>query len=474
MRPFIAREAEIQALRSQIHQKKPTLSIIYGRRRIGKTALIQEALTGQRAYFFEGLENQGKSHQIQNFLSQLFFQTKSQPRPFSGSSPWREVFKELIPVCQEPVTLVFDEFQWMANDRTEIISDLKMVWEQYLSRASAVHLILCGSIASFMIKKVVKSKALFGRSDLIIHLKPFSLNETKLFLTGKSEDEIFLAQMMVGGVPKYLELLKREPSILLGMQNLGFKSNGYFVGEYDRIFVSHFGKNPDYRKIVECLAQSPYGLARSTLSKKTRIQAGGGLSALLYDLETAGFIRSYRPFNKGPKSRHIVYCLSDAYLRFYFSFIEPTLRKIENNLDDLFSRITQTSSFSSWLGRSFEYVCVDHAKKIAEILGFSGIDFTCGPYFELHGKRSQSGIQIDLLFDRADKVLCLCEMKYTASRPGKSVMAETQKKVELIQKRTKKTLQKILITKTRPTEDLLHSGYFYKTILAGELMDSCQ
>lgn len=463
---FSGRKQEIEQLQTLLNKAGPSLAIIYGRRRIGKSRLIAKALEKSPSLFFEGLEHQGRAQQIQNFLSQLAFQTKT---PLTGQpTRWRDAFMELLPFAKDSITIVFDEFQWMANYRSDIVSDLKMVWDQYLSKKGNIKLILCGSIASFMIKKVLQSKALYGRSDLVIHLKPFSLAETRLMLSGRSEEEALLAHILVGGVPKYLELLSQASSVFLGMQEQGFRPNGYFVGEYERIFVSHFGSNEDYGKIIQILAEHAYGLTRPQICQLAKIPAGGGLTNQLYDLETAGFIRSHVPFHKKKNSKQIIYCLMDPYMRFYHAFIKPNRKKIDSDLENIFTRISQTQAYSSWLGRSFEYLCADHAKKISEILGFSGIDYSFGPYF-LSGQKDQKGIQIDLLFDRADHVINLCEIKYTQTPPGLSLIPETEKKVELIRSITKKTIQKILLTKTFPSKDLLDRNYFYRVILAREL-----
>lgn len=468
---FIGRANEVKLLKETISLNKSTISILYGRRRIGKSALIKEVFREEKVYFFEGLENQDHAGQIENFMAQLAYQTK---KPLFSPPPkvWREAFLALLDLVKDQsVVLVFDEFQWMANYRSEIVSHLKMVWEQYLSKAGKVSLILCGSIASFMIKKVLNSKALFGRSDLVIHLQPFKLDETKKMLSPRADEEVLEAHILMGGIPKYLELLNKEPSIYQGIQKLAFRPHGYFLDEYKRIFVSHFGKNNDYKKIVETLAEHPYGLSRQQLCEAAKVEAGGWLTEQLFDLETAGFIQSYKPFDKSDESKHIIYCLKDPYFRFYFAFIKPYLKKIKGQTPDLFYRLTQKQIYSSWLGRSFEYTCQDHANKIAQILGFSGIDYVFGPYFE-PGSKTKKGIQIDLVFDRADKVITLCEIKYTEIPPGVELIEATEKKVNLIRAKTKKTIQKVLITKTMPSTQLVNRGYFYKIILAKNLIES--
>ncbi len=466
----MGRGAELARLRVFLDSADASISVVYGRRRIGKSELIRKALEERPAYFFEGLENQAKSEQIRNFLFQL---SRQAPGPVVDAdvTTWKEAFYQLHEVLKAaPGTVVLDELQWMANYRAEIVSELKMVWEQYLSRIPGVKLILCGSIASFMNTRVIKSSALYGRTDLVIHLEGFLLDETRQMLPGRGTDEVIEARMLVGGVPKYLELLREAPSVRLAMEELAFTANGYFVDEYDRIFTSHFGRNPDYHKIVRALAQNPYGLFRRDLAKKASLDLGGGLSEHLYNLEQAGFISSATPLDKGPSSRLIRYHLSDAYLRFYFTFILPAARKIRSGVQkNLFAMAAQTGRFNVWRGRAFEYLCMDHAGRIAERLGFSGIDFTHGPFFRSPGSRV-GGAQIDLLFSRADNVMTLCEMKCSLAPVGKKVVREVEARAAVLQEVfPSKTIQRVLVIHGEPSRELASSGYFYRIIRATEL-----
>ena len=362
-----------------------------------------------------------------------------------------------------------------ANDKVlrEIVSDLKMVWDQYFSKITGVKLILCGSIASFMTTKVVRSSALYGRTDLELHLKGFHLDETRQMLPGKGLDEVIEACLYFNGVPKYLELLRGYSSVRSAVEELAFRENGYFLEEYDRIFTSHFGRNPDFRKIVAALAAYPQGLFRRQLAQRAGVDMGGSLSEHLADLESAGFISSVVPFDKNDESRLITYYLSDPYMRFYFSFINPNLRKIRAGAPrDIFARLSQTGRFHAWRGKAFEHLWIAHARRIAEILGFSGVDFVFGPYFRAPG-RDATGLQVDLLFSRADNVLTLCEMKCSAAPVGASVVKEVEKKVSLLQRAfPSKTIQRVLVIHGAPSADLIRSGYFYRIIKAEELAGS--
>ncbi len=462
---FIGRKKELRLLHDIINTNRPTIGVVFGRRRIGKSELIKKAFEKEKVLIFEGLENRPKQDQIDNFLFQLFYQTKKEFHHIKVKS-WREAFMLLYEeVKRDSAHIVFDEFQWMANYRNEIVSELKPVWDLHISGIGGITLVLCGSIASFMINKVVKSNAFYGRSDLVIHLKNFLLPDTKKMLKGKGTSEIIEAQMLFGGVPKYLDLVREEPSVRIGIEELAFTETGYLTDEYGRIFLSHFGRTPEYERIIKILAEHSYGLFRQQISEKAGVDLGGGLTSHLRDLESARFISSATPFHKGHNSRLLKYSLSDAYLRFYFAFVRSNLKKIKSGIQtEIFGKISQSGAFSGWLGRSFEYLCAEHAARISEILGFSGIEFNCGPYFNAPGK-DPSGVQIDLLFDRKDNVITLCEMKYSLSPVGMNIIGEVQRKAEIIQNKFKnKTIQKVLISRSNPTSNLASSGYFYKII----------
>jgi AAA+ ATPase superfamily predicted ATPase len=468
---FVGRETELELLRGKVNSPRSSVCVVYGRRRIGKSALVEKALEGARSLTFEGLEGRPKQRQIDHFLTQLTHQTNT-VRPCGEIRNWYDAFMLLYESIRDnPRHIVLDEFQWMANYRAEIVSDLKPAWEQYLSKIPGLTLFLCGSIASFMVKRVIRSSALYGRIDAEIHVRPFHINEARYMLPDRGISEILDAYLLSGGVPKYLDLLREGPSVLMNMAQLGFSENGYFFGEYKRIFVSHFGKQPAYERIIASLAAHPYGLFRQQLVEKARVQAGGALSEHLDNLQKAGFITAATPIDKSPNSRYIKYFLSDAYMRFYHAFILPNQSTIlARTTDDIFLRRLQDAAAAAWMGRSFEYFCLYHAKAMAQMLGFSGIDYKCGPYFR-PAKGNKPGVQVDLLFDRSDHVVTLCEAKYSAQPVGVSVIPEVEKRAEQIRAACgTKTIQKVLITRVAPTRDLAASGYFYRVIKAEDFL----
>ena len=291
----------------------------------------------------------------------------------------------MLPVLEKrPTCIVLDEFQWMANYRREMVSDLKLVWEQYLAKVPGVKLILCGSIASFMATKVVRSSALYGRTDLEIHLKEFLLGEARQLLPDKGLDEVVEAYLYFGGVPKYLELVRDYPSVRRAVEELAFRENGYFVEEYERIFTSHFGRNPDFRKIVAALAACPQGLFRQELADQAGVAAGGLLTEHLADLEAAGFVSSVVPLDKDPNLA-ADQVLPERPVPAFLLRLHPA-QPAEDPLGHAARDVRSAGAdgrFHAWRGKAFEHLCIAHARRMAEILGFAGIDFACGPYFRL-------------------------------------------------------------------------------------------
>jgi uncharacterized protein len=466
---FVGREKERRSLRTIIEAKEPQIAVVYGRRRIGKTSLIREAVGREGALFIEGLEAQGTQAQIGSFLQQASRQLK---RKLPECSSWQEALLTLDQALgKQRMVIVLDEFQWLANYRQELVSTLKMVWENYLSRAPGRTLILCGSIASFMTTKVVKSSAFYGRTDLVVHLQGFQLKETARLLKRRGFQEVLDAQCFTGGVPKYLELLAGAPSVALGMDQLAFRPDGYFVEEYERIFVSHFGKNAEYQRLVSALAACPYGLNRRDLAAAAQIQEGGMLSQRLYDLEAAGFISSHSPFDKGAASRLIRYYLSDPWMSFYHGFMRSRLKQIrEGSKRDLFVTIRQSGAFRSWMGRAFELVCLRHQSQLAQLIGFDAIDYEAGPWFR-SPKNGLPGSQIDLAFDRADGVITLCEMKRQTASLGKAVITEVEQKVAALRAAyPRRTVQPVLVLDGPVSREVIQAGYFFRIIQAEDML----
>ncbi len=446
------RKEEIRRLKEKYRKNQATLIVLYGRRRVGKTALVEFSFQNEVLWKFEGLEGASSQSQLKNFHHQLcsYTQTKANQKKLPSedwTKNWNDAFKALAEALKKqkrkPVIVFFDEFQWLASMRSPFVSLFKSYWDNSFSKLTHCRFVLCGSISSFMVKKVIRSKALYGRIDTEINLKPLLLFETQLFFGGKrTNQEIIEIAMALGCIPQYLKELNPSLSLRQNLNENAFSQSGFFFQEFSRLFISHFGKHPIYQNMIEKLSQKP--LNAEELAKKCSLKTGGRFSDLLFDLELAGFIEKVTPVHKSLYSKQICYRIYDEYLHFYFRFIKPNQAQIiQGHLDS--SSLTGQPSYQQWQGLAFERLCRKNARLIAEYLRFSGIQYKGGSWFTRQ-KKNTPGAQIDLLFERADRVLTVCEMKYVDSLSGEKITQEFDHKIKILQNDYPKFgIQKVLI-----------------------------
>lgn len=443
-------------------QTEACIIVVYGRRRVGKTELIEQTFADRQILKFEGIEGQNTQRQQATVLSEL---SKYAEEPLLAKitpDHWLDVFELIKPyVSTGPWTLYFEELQWLANYQTDFIADLKYAWDNFFKNNPQLILILCGSSPSFMIDKVLKSKALYNRSQHELPLKPFSLKETCDFLKNKSLSEVMDAYLLVGGMPEYLKRAQTESSILLSIAQQSFTPGGFFTHEYERIFTSSLASNIHYQKIVEFLGLHHFA-SRLEIQKYLNINSGGTLSTLLLDLEESGLIQSYTPFDLSENSKLVRYVISDAYLQFFYKFIKPKIKAIEAG--DFIHNPLSALNFSAlekWKGFAFERFCRAQHRSIAKILGFEAVRYQHGAYFKRSiSNLTQSGFQIDLIFARDDKVYTVCEIKYLNSPVSKKVIAEFEKKIELLDPPKNISIHRVLITANGAEESLIKAHYF--------------
>lgn len=471
---FIGRKDELSSLRAEIQSDRACLAVVYGRRRVGKSFLIAEAARGARFYSFEGLENQSSLAQRRIFKEQLANYGVAVDE--DGVPSWYKLLSKLQALISsdEPTVILLDELQWLANYRSELISNLKLVWDQILSKNSRVKLILCGSVASFMVRKVIRSKALYGRSNLAIHLLPFKLAETRDMFPDKSLEEVVLAQLFVGGVPKYLNLLSDKSSVLLSLAFHCRGRNAYFFDEFTKIFVSHFGNDNTYERLVRYLNGKTNGATREEICSALDISNSGQLSEILENLEFGGLITSFVPFNKNTNSKLRLFVLSDHFIKFYLTFLEPIKLKGQIEKFDFLNDIFHTPKMASFLGSCFELLCLNHKHEIARALEFSGIRYRAGPFFRRNsGKKAgekrggDEGVQLDLVFQREDKVVTVCEIKYQVEPAGLDVAKKLNQAIAKIPELKSKTIQKVLITNEAAAKTV-QAGIHFSRVLSSE------
>ena len=311
-----------------------------------------------------------------------------------------------------------------------------------------------------MINHVANSRALYNRSQHEFHLQELTLAESKKLLNKPSDQEVMDTYLSIGGIPEYLFKMKESSSSYLSLCQHSFKKNGFFVHEYKRIFVSSMQDNPHYKNIIAFLAARKFA-SRSDIVAHLGRTSGGVITKLLTDLEICGFIRHYVPYNKQKNSKLARYSISDYYLQYYFKFLDNKISSIEHgDYDTDPTRGLNHHTYQQWLGFAFERFCIKNHTLIAKLLGFSAVNYTYGPYFDRSTIASDKAFQIDLLYQRTDKVITMCEIKYINRPVTKSIIEEFDRKLEHFPNKENLSIHKVLICANGVDENLKNSGYF--------------
>ncbi len=472
---FYGRENEISLLKDKNRLDKAQLTAIYGRRRIGKTSLVEYTFKNDKLWKFEGIENGSRQIQLKYFLKQLSHYSKDLNQNIIPKD-WGDVFDILEEQINQyrkkdktRLIIFFDEFQWMAEMKPGLVSIFKYYWDNFFSKHEWCDFIICGSVSSFIVGKVIQSKALYGRIGLEINLPPLSLKECKKFYKkGPFVKHALENYMVLGGVPQYYQEFNSTLSLQQNLDKLAFSPYGYLFKEFDRLFISHFSTHNIYEKILQILSVKKYSY--SELAKKCGIAAGGSFSERMKELEQAGFVKSSVPIDKKSNSRLIQYAINDEYLHFYFSFILPFSEEIlSGNIN--FQKIASHKNYEQWQGYAFERLCQKHSKLIADFLKFSAVKYRSGSWFRRSQGRN-TGIQIDLMYVRGDKVLTVCEIKYSKKLLPSAIMSNFKRKIDVLSAEYENfAIEKVLIVGNVQHIPQALENYFDNIITAEKLFD---
>lgn len=446
---IIGREEELKVLQEIYESTEPQFLAVYGRRRIGKTYLISEFFKDQGLYFeITGTKDGTLKDQLYHFTyeySRLFTQREMVTSPKS----WTQAFHLLHDAIQKhqqnkKVILFFDEVPWLASPRSKFLSALEHFWNRFLSRNKNLVLIICGSSASWIIRNIINNKGgLYGRVTRKLRLLPFTLRQTEQYLRSlqieldrKQVTEIYMA---MGGVPKYLSYVTRGKSSAQIINEVCFSPQGGLYEEFHNLYKSLFYHHEHHVAIVKALAKSPKGLTKEQLLKKINLPSGGYSSRIISELVDAGFILYLPAYQK--IKREGVFRLIDEYSLFYLTWIEGVSSTISITDPHYWTKKSRTPQWYSWSGSAFESICFRHIQNIKNALGISGISTIESEwhYLPKRGAIKERGAQIDLVIDRSDRCINLCEMKYTDSEYvlGKAEVETLQHKKQVFRKITK-------------------------------------
>lgn len=387
-------------------------AVVTGRRRVGKTYLVREYFGYEFAFYATGVAGGNARAQRLSFNKSL--------REYGSTEPparnWFEAFDQLerllskADVHREETggkrVVFIDELPWLDAPRTDFVMALELFWNRWGSAQKDLLLIACGSATSWVIKNLFKNRGgLHNRVTARIHLESFTLGECEQYYRANglelTRDQMIESYMIFGGIPYYLDLMHRRLGLVQNVDRLCFARHGALRGEFDELYHSLFKHAERHVSIVRALATKGIGLTRDEVSRLSGIANGGTLTNTLEELEACGFIRRYREYTK--RKNEAIWQLIDPFTLFYLHFMEG------ETSERFWSENYGGGRINTWEGYAFELVCLLHVGQIRTSLGVSGVSYDASAW---RSRKSDPAAQIDLVLDRADGIINLCEMKF--------------------------------------------------------------
>lgn len=446
---LVGRQYEWDLLDEVMKSGESEMVIVYGRRRVGKTFLINRFFDNTYAFKHTGVFNKSTGTQLERFAASL--------EDYSGEAVavpenWYKAFDMLKAylrtVRSEKKVVFIDEMPWLDTAGSDFVSALESFWNGWAAAEDNIVLVACGSATSWMTDKLLGDKGgLFNRSATRIFLRPFNLKETEEYLKSRGFEltryDIAECYMIMGGIPFYLKQMNPRWTLARNIDMMFFKEKGLLWDEFDHLYSTLFKNADTYIAVVEALSMKRMGMTRKEIVKETGISDNGNLGKVLKNLVDNEFIRPYNYF--GNKKRDTIYQLADFYTMFYFSFIRDNYGRDEN----FWANSTDLPLRRSWAGYTFEQLCLHHLEQIRRSIGIFGVQCETSAWFS-KGAEGKRGAQIDLLIDRRDRIINICEMKYSIneftidSEYDKSLRNKIQ--VFRDETRTRKALHLTMIT----------------------------
>ena len=475
---IIGRKKDRELFNDICATQKPALVAVYGRRRVGKTFLVRQHFNNSFDFSFTGSYQMPRQGQLSLFNQEL--------RRFSGqefplAKDWFSAFEQLrqylSSLNKKRLILFFDELPWMETPKSSFMQAFSYFWNTWASTRKGLKLFVCGSSTTWMLDKLIGDKGgLYGRVTHTVYLAPFTLGETEAYLQANgirwNRYQILEIYMVMGGIPFYLEMLKPKLTFDQNVDNLFFAANAPLRMEYGFLFRSLFHDAQLYRQVVETIAKRSQGMTRQQIKEELGLGDGGVLTVVLENLVRCDFLRRYAAFGKS--ERNALYQLTDLFSLFHLRFVA------DNNGQDaqFWSNMRENPSRVAWRGYAFEQVCLHHIPQIKEAIGIKAVlsnvcSWSCPTFTDKDGNPWQ-GTQIDLLIDRRDQVINICEMKYANDVYiiDKDYEERLRRRLSTFQHltRTRKALHLTFIT-TYGLSRNTHSGNVQTEVTMGDLFD---
>ncbi len=471
---IIGRKAEKKELEQCEKSKKSELVCVYGRRRAGKTYLVEQTFGDYFAFRAIGLEKGSIKDQLKAF-NQRLQECGDEVRKVPQN--WFEAFSRLDKILSRDDIILsphgkkivfFDEFPWFATQRSDFLLAFEDFWNRRGTQSGDLVFIICGSATSWIIKNVLEdSGSMYKRVTAQIFIKPFSLAETKLYFDDNefdwSKEQIMEFQMVFGGLPFFMSLMNENESFRQNIDRLLFRPNALLQDETDKLLESTLKKSPVYGQILGELSSHLYGMKKSECQEKLNIPVGTFTRAV-EDLIKCRYIVEYT--RNYEKSNPLYIQLVDPYLLFHFHFLSN--RKRITSYEDLSSNI---GLYSNWRGHAFEILCFHHLDQIKKSLGISGVKTEC---FSWTNSEDKEKIQIDMVIERDDKITNICEMKCT-DQPfvmSKEDDLSLLRKRDIFKEKTRtKNSIRIVLVSAAGLSGVAHTEHISDVITLGDLFE---
>lgn len=456
---LVGRKNEISNLESIMASKEAEFVVVYGRRRVGKTFLVNTFFNDNYAFKLTGLAKKSKRDQLANFTASL--NRYGNGKKFTKPRTWYEAFDKLRELLESNKSkgkrvLFIDELPWIDTRGSNLVSALEHFWNDWAVTQNDMVLIVCGSATSWITRKILKNRGgLHNRVTQKLYIRPFTLAECKAYIRSRGlvmeDKEIAECYMIMGGIPYYLKSLRRGASLAQNIDEMFFAERGRLDDEFDALYNSLFEKSENYIKVVEALSMKNRGMTREEILQTTKLEMNGHFSKLLQNLIDCDFVRCYKSF--GNKARMGIYQLVDPFTLFYYKFIN----KYGHSDKPFWQYQIGTRQHDTWAGLAFEQLCLNHHQQIEKALGISGI--ITQVYSWTTPPNAEEKAQIDLIIQRADKVINVCEMKFYDSKYTMKVKDydDMERRVRIFRESRdiRKAIHPVLVT----TYGLTHNKY---------------
>ncbi len=404
------RQEEIALLNEMLKSNAADLLLVTGRRRVGKTFLLNHVLSKVMHFSFTGTQDATAENQLQKFDEKIHQYNKRKKQPQSNN--WREAFIHLknhltaLPNSNKKKVVFFDEFPWIDHHNSKFLNEFSYWWNDWASKQNIL-VAITGSATTWMIKRIIHNRGgMHNRVTKRMHLLPFTLAETKQMVKGINpklvDYDIMQLYMCLGGIPLYLQQIKKGETASQSIYNICIKNNSFLQYEFTDLYASLFDNFENHIAVINALHKKWIGLTRNEIVTYSKLSDGGGLSRILEELEASNFIIQIPPIFS--KKKGMIYRLADEYSRFYLTFIK-------NKKNANAQAWQNTAQYKAWQGYAFENICIKHIEAIKKELSIAGMQTSIASFYTKLTPQHKS-FQIDLLIDRADNAINLCEMKF--------------------------------------------------------------